>query len=575
MLQGLTNVPVEFGLTASCSYPDIFNDIELDVVFSGPDGQTWTVPAFWAGGNVFRVRFAAPAPGRYVYRSVCTNEDDQGLHDQTGDLEIAAGDYTSPLFEHGRLRVAESRRTFEHQDGTPFLWLADTWWMALTSRLDWPEGFTTLTEDRAHKGFNVIQVVVGPLPDFDAADAAWHPQQAGDSGWPWEQEWRRINPGFYDLADGRITYLIEHGLMPCIVGMWGYYLPYMGVENVRKHWRNLVARYAAYPVVWCLAGESNMPTYSLAGTEGYEAHRVMLEKAWTEVTAYVRELDPFHNMITIHPPCRPPDSRAMITDESLLDLDMLQTGHDGYRSLKHSVEQVNVSTGKQPRLPVLNSEVCYEGIMGGSREEIQRFLFWTSLTSGSAGHSYGAQGMWCMSSRHEPFRGSTCSWGDGFWQDVMHYPGSMQMGVGRRFFERFAWWLFEPRPEPELEKLDRISAFATGIPGVVAVFYLAASCMDEIFAGVQCALWEPRTSKITIEPDAAYRAYFFNPRTGEDVQSYHTGGGKVVELGPVEADADGLWLVPPKPTMDDWVLVLVDNDALLAYSASAEPRQHN
>jgi len=30
---------------------------------------------------------------------------------------------------------------------------------------------------------------------------------------------------------------------PCIVGCWGYFMPWMGVEKMKKHWRNLVARY--------------------------------------------------------------------------------------------------------------------------------------------------------------------------------------------------------------------------------------------------------------------------------------------------------------------------------------------
>ena len=565
MLQGLTHVPIEFALNASCSYTDIFNDIEVDVVFSGPDGREWKVPAFWAGGNVFRVRFAAPNPGSYTYRSVCTNEQDQGLHGQTGTLEIKTCEQRGSLFKHGRLRVAESRRTLEHEDGTPFLWLADTWWMAFTSRLDWPDGFRMLTLDRARKGFNVIQLVAGPLPDFDAATASWDPQQADEAGnFPWEKQWRRINPDFYDLADVRITFLIEHGLMPCIVGMWGYYLPYMGVENVRKHWRNLVARYAAYPVIWCMAGESSMSTYSLEGQDEVAVHQAQQVKGWTEVTRYVREHDPFDNPITIHPPCDPPDARSMLTDDSLLDLDMLQTGHSGYRSLATTVEAVNASNARQPRMPVVNGEVCYEGIMGGSRDEVQRFLFWTSLTSGSAGHSYGAQGMWALSSRDDPFRGSTGSWGDGFWQDVMHYPGAAHVGIGRLFFERYPWWLFEPRLEPRLDKSERSSALATGIPGVVAVFYLAGLCMDETFWGV-------RDSKITIEPGANYRAYFFNPRTGEDVRSFHASGGQTKELNRVEPDADGLWLAPLQPTMDDWVLVLEDRDALAAYGTTADP----
>lgn len=306
-----------------------------------------------------------------------------------------------------------------------------------------------------------------------------------------------------------------------------------------------------------------MPTYSLAGEKERKAHEALQLKDWTEVTRYVRELDPFHNVITIHPPSEPADARSMLTDESLLDFDMLQTGHSGYRSLATTVEQVQVSNARHPRMPVLNGEVCYEGIMGGSRDDVQRFLFWTSLTTGSAGHSYGAQGMWAMSSRDEPFRGSTGSWGEGFWQDVMHYPGSTHVGVGRRFFERYPWWLFEPRSEPQLDKAERVSAFGTGIPGAVAVFYLAGTCMAEEF-------WGLRWAKITIERDAAYQAHFFNPRTGEDVQSYHSNGGLITELSRVEPDDDGLWPVPLPPTMDDWVLVLEDRDALAAYGPATD-----
>jgi len=30
---------------------------------------------------------------------------------------------------------------------------------------------------------------------------------------------------------------------------------------MKRHWRYLVARWGAYPVVWCLAGEGTMPYY--------------------------------------------------------------------------------------------------------------------------------------------------------------------------------------------------------------------------------------------------------------------------------------------------------------------------
>ena len=539
MLYAQANVPTEFSLQAAAPYADPFREVELEVVFSGPGGE-WRVPAFWAGGNAFQVRFAAPEPGRYAYRSLCSNPQDPGLHDRSGELEVTPYQGPAELYRHGRLRVAASGRTLEHADGTPFFWMGDTWWMGLTKRLDWPHGFRHLAADRVAKGFTLVQIVAGPLPDFDAETATWHPQQANEAGWPWEQGWASLNPAFYDLADLRLAHLVECGLVPCIVGMWGYYLTFMGVENVRRHWRNLVARYGAYPVIWCLAGEVNMPTYSHFGDrERREADKAAQEEGWTEVARYVRELDPYHNPVSAHP--SHPDSRAMLRDDTLLDVDMLQTGHGSYASLRPSVETVCACLAQEPPMPVVNSEVCYENIMGGSQQEVQRFLFWTSLTSGSAGHTYGAQGIWAMSSRDEPFRGTTGSWGDGCWQDVMHLPGSGQVALGRRFFARYPWWRFVPRPEPEV---DRPWTFATGIPGAVAVCYLAANCMERDFHGVH-------GGRLTIEPAAHYRAYWFNPRTGADL-----------EIGPVQPGADHLWPVPAKPTMEDWVLVLEDREAL-------------
>ena len=57
-----------------------------------------------------------------------------------------------------------------HRDGEPFYWMGDTWWMGLTTRLDWPAGFHALTVDRVEKGFSVIQIVAGLYPDMDPFD---------------------------------------------------------------------------------------------------------------------------------------------------------------------------------------------------------------------------------------------------------------------------------------------------------------------------------------------------------------------------------------------------------------------
>ncbi len=62
-----------------------------------------------------------------------------------------------------------------------------------------------------------------------------------------------------------MRYLVEQGFTPCIVGAWGYFMPWMGVEKMKAHWRYLIARYGALPVVWCAAGEANLPWYLAKG----------------------------------------------------------------------------------------------------------------------------------------------------------------------------------------------------------------------------------------------------------------------------------------------------------------------
>jgi len=534
LLYARSNTPTEFSLATSRAYADPFNEIALDVIFTGPGGE-WRVPAFWAGAGVFRVRFAAPEPGRYSWRSECSNPEDAGLHGCTGELEVSPYDGGNELYTHGRLRAAENRRTLEHADGKPFLWTGDTWWMGLTKRLDWPNGYRMLTADRVAKGFSLVQIVAGPLPDFDPETAAFHPQQANEAGWSWEQDWSRINPAFYDLADLKIVHLVESGIAPCIVGMWGFYIPILGVEKAKRHWRNLIARYGAYPVIWCVAGEVNLPTYShLSRPNVWETEGGAQREMWTEVARCIHDIDPYHNPVGAHP-SGGKTSRDGTVDESLLDLDMLQTGHSGYASLRPSVDQVNEANAQQLRMPVVNSEVCYEGIMGASWQDIQRFLFWTSMLSGSAGHTYGAQGMWAMSSRDEPFNGSTASWGDGYWQDAMHYPGSAHVGLGRKILERYPWWQMEPKQEPEADKAGRVSPFTAHIPGKLTIYYLPSTCMEPPLAGMQGL-------RAKVEPG---RATFINPRTGDDI-----------DAGPVTPDSDGLWAIPQKPTMEDWVLVV-------------------
>ncbi len=517
---------IEWSFTSGKVYADPFNDIELDVVFTNPQGREQRVPAFWAGEQEWRVRYAPPTPGRYTYRTVSSDTSDTDLHGQQGTLEVAAYAGDHPLRKHGALRVAGDRRHFEHEDGTPFFWLGDTWWMGLCRRLRWPEDVRTLAADRVKKGFTVIQIVAGLYPDMPPFD----PRGANEAGYPWEENYTRINPHYFDMADLRIEYLVDHGLVPCIVGCWGYFLPIMGVPKMKKHWRNLVARWGAYPVIWCLAGEGTMPYYlSKTKTEDAAAQK----RGWTELARYVRSIDPDRHPITIHPSRT---ARESVEDPSVLDFDMLQTGHSDRSSIPRTIDSVTGELSQTPPMPVLVGEVCYEGILEASRQEIARFMFWTCMLSGAAGHTYGANGIWQVNTEAQPFGPSPHgrSWGDTPWDIAYQLPGSKQVGLGKELLMRYAWWRFEPHPEwvePHWSNGNYVLPYAAGIPGEVRVVFIPPA-------------WDPPKLK-SLESGISYAVFYFNPANG-----------RKYELGKAEPDAGGTWQAPLQPTFADWVLVL-------------------
>jgi hypothetical protein len=507
-------------------YQDPFNEIELDVIVRDAQGREQRVPAFWAGGQEWRVRYAADAPGHYSFETICSDTFNPDLHGRRGTVEVATYQGANPLLSRGPVRVASSRRYLEHAGGTPFFWLADTWWMGLSKRLRWPADFQRLTADRAGKGFTVVQIVAGLYPDMPQFD----PRGANEAGFPWAADYAHINPAYFDMADLRIQHLVDRGIVPCIVGCWGYYLPVMGMAKMKRHWRYLIARWGAQPAIWCLAGEGTMPYYLSADKERDQAFQ---KRGWTELARYVREIDPFHHPITIHPSS---SARNTVEDASVLDFDMLQTGHNDRASIPNTVKLVTAGRAAVPPMPVIDGEVCYEGILEQSRQEVQRFMFWACMLSGAAGHTYGANGIWQVNTAAQPFGPSPHgrSWGDTPWDVASELPGSRQLGWAKALLMRYPWWRMEPHPEwvePHWTAANYIQPYCAGIPRELRIVFMPP-------------MWDA-PKMMQLEPGVSYRAFYFNPATGTE----HPAGTAV-------AGAAGAWQPPVAPVFQDWVLVL-------------------
>ena len=321
----------------------------------------------------------------------------------------------------------------------------------------------------------------------------------------------------------------------------------MGKKKLKQHMRYILARYGAYSVSWCMAGEAIMPYYQDPAFQDLENFFPEARKNWTELTKYFRSIEAFGRPISIHCVSQIND---MVEDNSILDFMMLQTGHADIFSLLGTVEVLQTSIN-QNKLPVLNSEVCYENIIGMNHDDIQRMMFWVCVLLGAAGHTYGANGMWQINSRERLYGPSPTGdcWGGQPWQDAYKLPGSYHVGVGKKILSRYEWNKIVYHPE-WIERKKKWNAYsddfekyfipyAAGIEGALRIIYLNPFFLDSKRFGGQ-------TIVKNLENNVNYQAYWVDPRNGRDYA-----------IGEVLLDSDGNWIIPDRqPYFADWIVTL-------------------
>ncbi len=514
---------------------DPWSEITLTATATGPDGTVLRIPAFWDGGRTWRFRLAVPAAGNWQLTTECSDTSDAGLHGKTAVLEVSgvAASEESPLFRHGPVRIAAKGNHFEHADGTPFHWLADTWWMLVTERVSWPDGFKKLTAKRVEQGFSVVQMVLGFPGDttpFDGRDA-----NAGGS--PWLPDYKSINPGFFQAADRRIEHLVESGIVPCILGSWGYHMLFMGKERMISHWRYLVARYGAWPVMWCLAGEGGMAYYLSKDLPG--DIRKLIE-TWPDVARAVKAADPWRRPLTLHPRRHSWDDTA---DPTTLDFHMTQAGHLP-NAPRISIEALAIGRDRFPDKIIINAEPPYEGHAGTNLADVQRYSYWSSMLSGASGFTYGAAGIFQANDRERPTgdRPDGGAYDSTFWDEAIHFTGAVHVSKAHALLRSLGHHTFSVHPEWASVKLRgnyeaypiAPRAFAAGIPGKLRVIYFP----------VRWYHWDGHAVH-ALEPGVRYKAAYVET----DTLKRH-------ELGVITGDANGDWRCPTLPHMFDWVLML-------------------
>ena len=317
----------EMSMTARTAYANAYVDglpasgqPLVRVTFSGVGGEAqglrYTVAGFWDGGQTWKVRFAPPAPGEWSYVSASA---DAGLNGVKGTLRATAwtvADLEANPARHGFVRVAQRGprpgRYFEYADGTPFLWVGDTWW-AWTKKGILFSSFKKLADDRAAKGFSVGQMYF--------------------SGQGWLLDVAHEAPDLEQIrkVEQFIAYANSKGITVWIHAWWSRkgLNKTAGPEKIRRWWRYVIHRLGAYNVIWVLAGEYNMYNYGGMGLP-----------FWKDLGAMVRSEDPYQRIIGAHP--TPPgwaggadapqwSTGAVLHNEPWLDYNQSQVGHAKWR----------------------------------------------------------------------------------------------------------------------------------------------------------------------------------------------------------------------------------------------------
>lgn len=292
--------------------------------------------------------------------------------------------------------------------------LADTWWFALTKRLN-DEDFLKLVKTREKQGFTAAQIVVGIPPEVGIKNE----NASSIFGSAWNEK-GEINKKYLELAKKRIKIMNDHNIKAIVYGAWGHQIEWIGTEKMINWWKTLIEELDKEDIIYCLTGEIDiwcdpisskilLPDKSTQNVipeskktnntlkkiynkiffneNSYRKRRI---KKWNKVLENIRNYT--NRPMLIH--TLPTSSGFDVTHKiEMISANTFQTGHT--RESKDEIWQnIYTSITKYPNKPVINLEPYYEGIHNDFFGKWQLDAFWLSISSGAYSICYGAHGIW-------------------------------------------------------------------------------------------------------------------------------------------------------------------------------------
>ena len=324
------------------------------------------------------------------------------------------------------LRISDDGRFIVQEDGSTFFWLGDTAW-ELFHRLDREEADLYL-EDRARKGFNVIQAVA--LAEFDGLT---EPNRYGALPLH-DNDPARPNDAYFEHVDYVVDRAGELGMYVGLLPTWGdKFNKRWGIgpeiftpQNAGIYGEYLGRRYRDKPVIWILGGDRAPES---------DVHLAIVRAMAEGITAG----DGGRNLMTYHPMGGRKSFEWFHNDE-WLDFNMFQSGHSHYDAPNYELTAEGYALS--PVKPILDGEPRYEDHPVGWNPQkgwfdsfdVRQAAYW-SVLSGAAGHTYGNHNIWQMLSPAHP----PVSAGRTPWREALAHEGAAQVGFMKTLFLSRPW----------------------------------------------------------------------------------------------------------------------------------------
>ncbi len=453
----------ELVLNSTAEYKKPFDDVTLDMKLSNGE-KTYTVPGFWDGKSVWRVRFVCPTAGEWTYETVCSNTSDPGLHGIKGTVTCEQYRGELDIYKHGFVKTVPNTKYFMFDDGTPFFYLGDTHWSMGSEPID---NFATVVKKRAEQGFTVMQSE--PLgASFDLSDGL---STADISGL------KKFDKYFIEIADKGMLHtnasLFFPSAMESFIKKFGGYTSVKvgtaickdppaaedmydlsdGVkEELEKLTRYWTARYGAYPVMWTLGQEVDDDFY----------WKPTSHKEWSYVNnpfVYIADCfgkyDAYAHPLSAH-------QEGMNTTAASNSAFRECSTHTWYaaqwkwlhfdRNIDYTPLKDFWENGQGKPMVDYEGYYCYLWTKNfGARAQ-----GWMAFLCGGCGYGWGGQDTWCYKSTYD--EDQDCNYDcvdvvtaddkkNATWQDALEFESTYQMTYMRDFLEHTVgdWQKFIPR----------------------------------------------------------------------------------------------------------------------------------